>query len=511
MQSPFTLANQLYAKGDFERAHALYSQLLADTPKSLAVLLNRSACRVRLKDFAGAHADACFALQLDPCSAKARFRLGMANRHCAWPLLAAVQFRVAALLDDGVQEYRDAAAALAEVHPEAEATALHEFAMLPPSRRRAAKPMPPPRAVPVTLLSGFLGSGKTTLVERILAETTGLRIAVVVNDMAEVNVDAERVSSRTSDVVALSNGCICCTLRDDLQRELFDLAASSRFDAIVVESSGISEPLPVALAFSFQSLHGVTLNSVARLDCAVTVMDASAVLAHLGSTARLGAHDPRALANLIVDQIEFANVVVLNKTDLLRCNDDAERVSAVVRGLNPEAKIITAVRCTGFALSEVLLSGAFDMARASTSARWRRELRALEHVSEQERFGLQSAIVRCARPLLASVVGAAVLRNPAAWLARFNVLRSKGVWFVREADALALDWSSAGPTLQTSVAGRWKPGVGGARVEIVFIGVDLDADGLRAQFTAWEAGDDDDAGAQAGVGDEMLTVLRGYM
>ena len=253
--------------------------------------------------------------------------------------------------------------------------------------------------LPTTVLSGFLGAGKTTLLNHILANREGLRVAVIVNDMSEVNIDASLVAggaeragaalSRTEErMVEMSNGCICCTLREDLLNEVRRLAAEGRFDYLLIESTGVGEPMPVAATFDFRSEDGFSLNDVARIDTMVTVVDGHAFLdasrgldslAERGETA--GEGDERTLGALLAEQVEFADVIVVNKTDLM---DEAARAGlrASLKALNPLADIVLAERGR-VPLARVLGTGRFDLERASSMAGWAREL-AGEHVPETE-------------------------------------------------------------------------------------------------------------------------------
>jgi len=358
------------------------------------------------------------------------------------------------------------------------------------------------KRLPVTVLSGFLGAGKTSLLNHILNNASGKRVAVIVNDMSEVNIDAELIrqggadlARREEKLVELTNGCICCTLRDDLLIEVRRLAQENRFDYLLIESTGISEPLPVAATFDWRDEAGLSLSDLARLDTMVTVVDTSLLLHHYASQDFLrdhgesnGEQDERTLVDLMVEQIEFANIIILNKISLMSAAD-RDIARKIIRSLNGEAEIIE----TDFgrvAPNKILNTGLFDFDKVSQHPLWVKELYGFdEHVPETEEYGIRSFVYRSRRPF-----------NPEAFSNFINsnwpgVIRSKGFfWLATRPDHVG-EISQAGALVRTEKRGRWWSSVsedlwpdneewreaiahqfdpvwGDRRQEIVFIGCD---------------------------------------
>lgn len=338
---------------------------------------------------------------------------------------------------------------------------------------------------PVTVLSGFLGSGKTTLLNHILSNRQDRRVAVVVNDMSEVNIDASLVAGHTSldrtdeQLVELSNGCICCTLREDLLTTVGDLARAGRFDTILIESSGISEPMPVAATFEWTFDDGTSLSDHARLDTMVTVVDAQGFLAELtrgdqltdrGLEAAEG--DERAISDLLVDQVEFADVLVLNKTDLVTVAD-LGTVEATLRRLNPAAKLVRSVHAT-VDLADVLDTHRYNPVTAEHQPGWAAEV-AGSHPPETEEYGIRSVVYRACRPF-----------HPARLLDALQgwegVLRSKGFCRIATRPDVVAVWSQAGPNLTIEPGELAHETAQLPGHELVFIGVGLDVDEPRRRL-----------------------------
>ena len=361
--------------------------------------------------------------------------------------------------------------------------------------------------LPVTVLSGFLGAGKTTILSHILNNREGKKVAVIVNDMSEINIDANMVKSEVSlshkeeKLIEMSNGCICCTLREDLLLEVNKLAKDDKFDYLVIESTGISEPLPVAETFTFADEDGVSLSDVATLDTMVTVVDAVNFLKDYDeakylkeSGESLGEDDERSVADLLVDQVEFADILLISKTDLVEASE-VRRLKAILKTLNTHAQIIP-ISLGKIDIDKVINTNLFDFERAEKAPGWLKEMQG-EHVPETEEYGISSFSYVARRPFYPEKI-----HNLLHDTKRFGkLIRSKGYFWLGTRPEFVGQWNQAGGIARYGFAGRfwksvpkkdwpedqesldiinkqWVEPFGDMRQELVFIGQNLDKEGM---------------------------------
>ncbi|WP_163854833.1 GTP-binding protein [Paenibacillus elgii] len=389
--------------------------------------------------------------------------------------------------------------------------------------------------IPVTVLSGYLGAGKTTILNYVLNHRHGLKVAVIVNDLSEVNVDAALVQnggglSRTEEkLVEMSNGCICCTLREDLLREVERLALEGRFNYILIESTGVGEPVPVAQTFTYiDEEHGIDLSRWCRLDCMVTVVDAyrfwhdySSGESLLERQQAVGADDTRDVVDLLISQIEFCDVLILNKCDLVE-EEELNELEGVLRKLQPRAKLLRTERGE-VNPEEILNTGLFDFEAASTSAGWMQELMNDHHTPETEEYGISSFVYERRRPFHPERL--------TAWMSYWpeNIVRAKGTVWLASRNALAQSLSQAGPSIQFGPAGywvaalpeaerqailaeepelaqHWDPVFGDRTTKLVLIGIAPDRRQITAELDACLLTDEEMAGDWSLLSDRLPNV-----
>lgn len=361
------------------------------------------------------------------------------------------------------------------------------------------------KKLPVTVLSGFLGAGKTTVLSHILNNRNGRKVAVIVNDMSEINIDAATLKSEVSlnrseeKLVEMSNGCICCTLREDLLLEVSKLASEGRFDYLVIESTGISEPLPVAETFTFTDDDGICLSDVAVLDTMVTLVDgvnflidydAAQSLQSVGES--LGDEDERSVADLLIEQVEFADIILISKCDLIEA-DDLARLTSILKTLNTQADIIP-IEAGNVPVDKILGTGLFSFENAQQAPGWLKEMRG-EHIPETEEYGIASFTYTARRPFhpqrFHDFIHSPTLQG--------KLIRSKGYFWLASRPEFAGQWNQAGGIARYGFAGmfwkavpenqwpededyrasilsQWEEPFGDMRQELVFIGQNLDRD-----------------------------------
>ena len=361
------------------------------------------------------------------------------------------------------------------------------------------------KKLPVTVLSGFLGAGKTTVLTNVLNNREGKKVAVIVNDMSEINIDQSLIQNDVSfnhkeeKLVEMSNGCICCTLREDLLIEVAELAKSKKFDYLLIESTGISEPLPVAETFTFEDENGVSLSDVSKLDTMVTVVDAvnflkdydeAKYLQDVGES--LGEDDERSVADLLVDQVEFADVILISKTDLVN-KSDINKLTTILKTLNTSAEIIP-ISNGNVNINEILNTGLFNFEHAQQAPGWLKEING-EHIPETEEYGISSFVYEARKPFYPKKFHNFLHSKDLSG----KLIRSKGFFWLATRPMYAGSWSQAGGIAHHGFAGmfwkaipkdrwpsdketldfineKWVEPFGDMRQELVFIGQGLDKD-----------------------------------
>ena len=464
----FDAGNAFFRAGDFAAAVERFSRALARQPADERAWSNRCAAYLRLGDLDAAQRDAARCVELAPRWHKAHYRVGRVQHDRGELVRAWESYYAAHVLEPDAPLYAQMMAAVeAQLsEPGAPAEAVDGLRALK-LRILAVDPMgaltagaDPAARVPVTVLSGFLGAGKSSLLRHVLRERHGMRVGVIVNDMAELNVDAQLVREagaalvRADDrLVEMSNGCICCTLREDLLSEVAKLCLAGRFDALLIESSGISEPTPVAQTFLFEDVLGRSLAHLARLDTMVTVVDAERFALDFtsgdGLAARgLGASDgdERGVGQLLVSQVECADVLVLNKSDLV----SADALGALGARLHALNRLAAQLQSTHGAVpvDAVVRTGRFDWRAAMATPGWLAELSAPAgaHHAESEVYGISHFVYARTRPFDGGRLDAllrARREDRSHCLHACRLLRSKGFWWLAGAPALKLEWATA--------------------------------------------------------------------